>query len=136
MAARLVAVMATRRELVSWQQRSPPQKMDTDPNKLSQNSEDKHRFLVISHFLKNPELFSAPCMHRTSPERLCEDVTRFGLSQHYANRPRLAHARFGLLIITYGHPGLGRSVKGRIKMSAQPGRKKKKEKVLYKDEAG
>lgn len=45
-------------------------------------------------------------MHGTSPARLCEDVTSFSGSQHYANRPRRAHAPFGLLIITCGHPGL------------------------------
>lgn len=33
-------------------------------------------------------------------------------SQHYGNIPGLVHARFGLLIITYGHPGLWRSERG------------------------
>lgn len=68
--------------------------------------------------LQEPALFPSRSIHWKSPARLCEDPTRFSRSQHYGNSPRLVHARFGLLIITYGHPGLGRSVKGRIWMSA------------------
>lgn len=70
------------------------------------------RLLVVPDFKAS----SLPCrpVHGTSPPRLCEDLTRFSRSQHYGNGPCLVHARFGLLIITYGHPSPGRSAKGRM----------------------